>query len=272
MPQSIASLSVREAEFLAGLASQNKSIFTSGDAQKHWGNRSATDVALHRLVAAGWLVRLEPGTYLIVPLEAGTHRDWTAEAMVIAPYLIQPSAVAYWSALHYWQLTEQVPRTTFVQSTKRKRPSEKTIKGMRFRFVTVTEAKFFGTVTRTVGGRPFQVTDREKTLIDAADRPDLSGGIVQLAQALTITDGANWQRLSEYLLRWPVHSARKRLGFLLEVLDIPLPAPILSDWQEDLRSGVVNLEPGLSSGSGRIVTRWQVRLNVDGPWGDGGGA
>jgi predicted transcriptional regulator of viral defense system len=30
----------------------------------------------------------------------------------------------------------------------------------------------------------FKITDREKTLIDACDRPDLSGGILQIAQAL----------------------------------------------------------------------------------------
>lgn len=73
---------------------------------------------------------MERGVYLLIPLEAGLERTWSESPMVIAPYLIQPAAVAYWSALHYWQMTEQIPRTTFVQSTKRKRPVE--IQGMRF--------------------------------------------------------------------------------------------------------------------------------------------
>ncbi len=67
---------------------------------------------------------------------------------MIAPYLIEPAAVAYWSALHYWQFTEQMPRTVFVQSPARKRQSEKEILGITFRFVTVVETKFFGVAQR----------------------------------------------------------------------------------------------------------------------------
>lgn len=32
-----------------------------------------------------------------------------------------------------------------------------------------------GVVKRTLGGKPIYVTDREKMLLDTADRPDLSG-------------------------------------------------------------------------------------------------
>ena len=137
---------------------------------------------LHRLEKKGWLLRVERGGSLLIPLEPGPERTWSESPLVIAPYLILPAAVAYWSALHYWQMTEQIPRITYVQSTKRKLPVE--VLGMRFQFVTIKEARFFGVLERMLNGKKFFVTDREKTLVDCANRPDLSGGIMQLAQAL----------------------------------------------------------------------------------------
>lgn len=58
---------------------------------------------------------------------------------------------AYWSALHHWNLTEQVPRVTFVQTTARKFDRRKEVLGLRFRFVTVTPRKFFGFRRETFG-------------------------------------------------------------------------------------------------------------------------
>lgn len=184
MSRNITELGPREAEFLSRLAGEGRTIFTVEQARRFWGNAAYTTNVLRRLESKGWLRRLERGKYLIIPLEAGPTRDWSESALVIAPYLIRPAAIAYWSALHYWNMTEQVPRTVFVQSTRRKHQRQKRVLGIPFRFVTVVESKFFGVVKRTLDGKPLYVTDREKTLLDAADRPDLSGGIGQLAQAL----------------------------------------------------------------------------------------
>jgi len=114
--------------------------------------RSARDT-LARLVAKGWLDRIEKGKYLIVPLEAGPDRTWTEDAHVIAGHLVSPSMVSYWSALNYWNLTEQVPRVTCVQTTARKENRRPRVLGMRFRIVRVNPRKFFAT-TDTVPGNP----------------------------------------------------------------------------------------------------------------------
>ena len=269
MSQTITGLDPKEAEFLITFASQSRRIFTIEQARQFWGDATYTTNVLGRLERGRWLRRLERGTYLIVPLEAGPDRAWSESAPVIAPYLIQPAAVAYWSALHHWHMTEQMPRTVFVQSTSRKHQRRKEILGVSYRFVTVVESKFFGVVERTLDGQPIPVTDREKTLVDAADRPDLSGGIAQLARALRQAWKAlDWQRLDEYLDRWPTGSPRKRIGCLVETLDLPVPGrkERLARWQRSLSSGIVALEPGRNGGEGHIVTRWRLRVNVDETW------
>ncbi len=263
MTRTIREISTREAEFLSRLAARGQTIFSTGQAEAFWGNARHAANVLSRLVEKGWLQRLERGVYMILPLEAGPERAWSESALVIAPYLIHPAAVAYWSALHYWNMTEQVPQTVFVQSTRRKRPLE--VLGMRFRFVTVSHAHFFGIARRTLDGKAIYVTDREKTLLDVAARPDLSGGIVQLAQALLAahTD-VDWVRLDRYLDRWGGGVVVKRLGYLVEVLALPIPDSDhrMQSWQELLSQGISPLEPGANAW-GPVATRWRVRVNVD---------
>jgi predicted transcriptional regulator of viral defense system len=159
-------------------------------------------------------------------------------------------------------MTEQVPHTVFVQSTRRKRPVE--ILGMRFHFVSVSQARFFGVTRRTLDGKPIYVTDREKTLLDAAARPDLSGDVDQLAQALYAAwANLDWARLDDYLTRWGGGVVVKRLGYLVETLSLPVPDldRRLERWRELLSQGISLLEPAAQA-EGPVVTRWRIRENV----------
>lgn len=266
MMQSITELGPKEAEFLSRMAAFERGVFTSRKAAEFWGNPNYTKAVLHELVKKGWIARLTRGIYLVIPLEAGPERLWSEKAAVVAQHLVRPSAVAYWSALHYWHLTEQAPRVTFVQTPTRRSRREVEVLGMRFRFVTVGQKRFFGLVTHSAGGQPIIVTDREKTLIDAADRPELSGGIAQLAEALR--QGArdvDWTKLDAHLVRFGVGAVYKRLGYLVEALGIPMPQveTRLAMWQSHLTAGISRLEPG-GTDNGRTVTRWRLRVNVRG--------
>jgi len=266
VPRTITQLGPKEAEFLSQMAAFERGIFTSTRASAYWGNPDYSKAVLHNLAKKGWIARLKRGTYLVIPLEAGPERRWSEQAAVVAQYLACPAAVAYWSALHHWHLTEQLPRVTFVQTPTRRSQREVEALGMRFRLVTVAKAKFFGLVKQDVGGQTVTVTDREKTLIDAADRPDLSGGIVQLAEALRQgSRDIDWPRLDAHLARFGVGTIYKRLGYLAEALSVgmPLAEQRLAGWRARLTKGISPLEPGGDAG-GPIVTRWRIRVNVRG--------
>ena len=89
--------------------------------------------------------------------------------------------------------------------------------------------------------QPIQVTDRAKTVVDAADRPDLCGGIWQLAQALGgHWAEVEWPKLDAYLIRFASGAVYKRLGYLVETLDLPIPerAERLAGWQTHLTAGM----------------------------------
>jgi len=256
------SLSKQEAKFLTTFSTSGKKLFTFQQATDHWQSRVAATNSLGRLVQKGWLKRLERGLYMIIPLEAGTERLWSENALVLASILISPGAVAYWSALRFWNMTDQIPRVQFIQTTKRKRPL--VIQGVEFRFIYVSERYFFGISTRKIEDSPIMVTDREKTIIDAASRPELSGGIIQLAQAMKSSiNSINWEKLDRYLVQWGGGVVAKRLGYLVETLSLPIPDQIstINHWQAMISKGISLLEPG-SGQSGPVVTRWQLQINV----------
>lgn len=261
----IISLSDTEASLLTTLAAHGDGIFNIGDAYAVLGMRKSTRDTLERLVEKGWLERLEKGKYMIVPLRAGPGRIWTEDALVIAHHLVRPSMVAYWTALNYWNLTEQVPRVTYVQTTVRRENRRPNILGTQFRIVRIKPEKFFGAHRFQAGESLVEVTNREKTIIDCLDRPELSGGVPEVGKALHDGDGEiDWKRMTRYLSHFQSGAVVKRLGFLAESLELQHPpgSGLLGEWQELLTAGISMLDPSSPRESHRIATRWRVEVNL----------
>lgn len=220
---------------------------------------------LHQLEKRGWLARLERGKYLVIPLEAGAERIWSEDPYLVASALVQPAVIAYWSAIRHWNWTEQIPRIIYVQTTSRKKAQGRTVFGVQYQFVTVPRSKFFGHIKEWYKGKSVLISDREKTLVDCADHVLRAGTIEELAKAVKASAGEiSWQKLDEYVTRFPNGAVPKRLGYLFEALVPGLPegaTKVLSSWRGKLSAGVVPLQP-LISNPGRISTRWRLRVNV----------
>lgn len=250
--------------FLAAMAEQDKRVFKLEDALPYWSSPHMARKALSRLEKSGWLERIERGLYMIVPLEAGPEGRWSEDPLVLATQMAPTGAVGYWTALRYWGMTEQVPRTTFVQITHRRSRPRVTILGMGFRFITLIERKLFGLVQQLSDGQSFWITDREKTLIDACDRPDLSGGILQIAQALQSGEPIDWPTIDTYMAQMSSGAIYKRLGYLVDSLDVSIPDRNLrlNHWREGLTQGIAVLEPG-GDREGKIDTSWRIKVNTE---------
>ena len=198
---------------LDALAAKNQT-FTTAEAYKAWGAGAATKMLLSRLEKAGWIERIEKGKYLIVPIGSGKGK-YTLHEFVIASMLIQPAVIAYWSALHHHGLTEQPPRTVFIQTTGRKKCSMKEVLGLQYRVIRVRPYKLFGTRKERLESTQVEITDPEKTVVDCLDRPDLCGGIIEAAKA--IAHGTlDMEKLADYASRIGNTGAGRRLGFLLD--------------------------------------------------------
>ena len=185
--------------------------------------KSMLSVMLSRWEERGFVERIERGKYLIIPL-ASEKGKYTLHEFVIASHLVQPSAIAYWSALHYHGLTEQIPATVFVQTTARKKNSQLEVFGVNYRIARVKPEKFFGLEKEWIEETPVTVTDKEKTVINCLDRPEYAGRIVEVAKALENTS-LDRENLSRYARMIGNNAVARRLGYLSEQVGIALDLP-----------------------------------------------
>ena len=261
----IKTLGDSEARLLLTLASQGKHVFTTGDAQAVLGvARHRVNKLLARLSDKRWLLRLRRGLYLILPFEAGVEGTYSVHPFRIVPHLATSHALAYWTALSYYDYTEQMPDTIFVATTAEPTSAELTIDelGLRYRFVTLVPHKFFGHRRIWIEGQEVTITDRAKTVVDCLDHPEYCGGVVEAAKGLH--DGLfhkhfSPQTLTEYAGRMKNRTIFKRLGYLAELLELPVVDEI-AHWQASLSSGYSLLDP-LAGDHGAYDGRWRLRLN-----------
>ncbi|RME40529.1 MAG: hypothetical protein D6796_17095 [Caldilineae bacterium] len=205
---------------------------------------------LARLRAEELVVEVEKGKFLLSGLEP---EKVFSNPLFIASHLVAPAYVSYWSALHFYSFTEQVPLTTFVATTKKKRPV--VFRDFRFRFVTVKPRKFFGYRRERVGDLPVVIADEAKSIVDSLDQPRYAGGVGEVAKALRAAlEGMDVPRLVEYANRLGDKSLGSRLGYLLEAFGHPVEGLIRS-------ASPVKLDPGRPP-VGPCDGRWQVVVNV----------
>lgn len=252
-----------ETRLLNQLAADGRIIFSTDQARTALGNgKQDINKLLYHLTRKRWLLRLEKGKYLILPLEAGMEGLYSVHEFVIASHLIQPYAIAYASALTFHALTDLLPHTVFVATTRRKTDVVVEELGLRFQFITLTPHKFFGLQTVIIEEQPVQITTPTKTLVDGLDHPNLCGGIVELAKGLQryAQDGPDWEQLTGDARRLNNRTVFKRLGYLVEVLGLEA-GPWIEQWQTEISPGETLLDPRYGY-TGSYHSRWNLRLNV----------
>ncbi|MFW5900525.1 MAG: type IV toxin-antitoxin system AbiEi family antitoxin domain-containing protein [Halodesulfurarchaeum sp.] len=254
-------LSTRESRLLARLAGAGHQIISVDDIETtlEVPPNTAREIA-SRLTEKGWLDRLFPGTYLIIPLTAGEDAVYTTHEYLIAAHVAEPMYIGYYSALSHHGLTEQVPRTVYVVTPTRAQSRE--IHGVPYRVTTVTERKFFGFEPTSIEGTTVQVSDLEKTLVDCADHPEFCGGLRELATAMRTADdrGCAWDTVGKYLERLDNGAATKRIVYLADQLGIDLPTR--EELVASFTSGYSPLDPTRPD-TGSTDSTYRLRINVE---------
>ncbi len=211
-------------------------------------------VILFRMEDRGFIERIEKGKYLIIPLGSEKGK-YTLHEFVIGSYLVEPSAISYWSALHYYGMTEQIPSTVFVQTPTRKKKSWINIFGLNYRIVRIKKEKFYGLRKEWIEETPVNIADKEKTIIDCLDKPQYSGGIIEVAKALK-TGSMDYNRLNEYALKMDNSAVVRRLGYLFDRMSLPVDPPHLKSKKYLL------LDPTMPP-KGFNDSKWRLIINLD---------
>jgi len=241
-------------DILKSMAKEGQVFSISQLYEKTHIKKEVLKVILSRMEEKGSIERIEKGKYLIIPLSSEKGK-YTLHEFVIASYLVEPYAISYWSALHYYGLTEQIPGTVFVQTPTRKKKNIREIFGVNYQMVRVKEDKFFGLRKEWIEEIPVSITDKEKTIIDCLDKPHLAGGIVEAAKALK-NSSLDYDKLSMYAIKMDNSAVTRRLGYLCERMGIPLalPAPRSNSY--------LLLDPTMPA-KGENDAKWRLKINAD---------
>ena len=260
----MAGLSGANRAFLARLNRELPGPFSVADAAAAGGIGHERAARLLRdLTKGGWLVRLQRGLYATVPLEAEDPLTWSADPWAVANAALAPGYVGGWTALHHWDLTDQIFSTT-VFITARPVPARKRkIGASQFELRHRAVSALFGTRNVWREGAPVPVSDRERTLVDCLDDPLLGGGLRHTAEALTIyssDENATWPRMLDYGDRLGNLTVFKRLGYLLETLELA-DDTVLKECHRRISGSVGRLDPARPAG-GATNKHWGLQLNV----------
>ena len=215
------------------------------------------------MVKRGLLLRLKDGVYWIIPHEQDPS-NYFPNTHLIARYIVGNAGhyIGYYSALELYSLITQPSfREQIVVNRQIKPPSLK-IKEHKFQFIYHNTNHFFGATDIWVDSfNKATCSDLEKTIIDCLFKPDYAGGITETAKALYKSkEKIDYDKLLKYCKRFKSQSVIKRLGFLLELLEII--NPITDKLEALITHTFILLEPSFEK-KGRLNSKWYVQQNIE---------
>jgi predicted transcriptional regulator of viral defense system len=226
-------------------------------------SKNAVKQLLSDMTRRGLLMRVKEGIYYTIPYEQEPESympDWH----LLAEYLVKGAEhyIGYYSALQIHNLITQPSIKEQIVVAKQIRPSTIKIKNIPFQFIYYSKKHFFGFKKIWIDDfHKVKCSDLEKTIIDCLFKPDYAGGIVEIARAIYVSkDKIKYDRLIKYTQRFQSQAVIKRLGFLLETLEIH--HPIIDELIDRKSASYVLLDTELPK-QGKRLSRWRIQQNID---------
>jgi len=217
---------------------------------------------LARWCKSGWLRRIKRGFYIPVPLESSPDSLAIENPWAIVAKIFEPGYIAGFSAIKHWDLSEQIFETTTYFTTKKIKEKSPSYAGIRLQLKNIDKSKLFGTKTVWIDSTKVQVSDPSKTIVDLLDDPAIGGGMratLEFFKTYLESEHKNIKLLLEYAARMKNKTIFKRLGFLLELLNV-VDNKTLNAIRARISKGYSDFDPTIDNG--RIIKKWNLRIPV----------
>lgn len=113
-------------------------------------------IVAFRLKKAGIIHEIEKGKYTIED-----------DPFAIASWIVWPSYISGWAALHYHKLTEQLPFTIHVVTTRKRKNKIIRFMNTRIEFLKIKKEGFFGYERVVQHNKEVFIAEKEKAIVDA---------------------------------------------------------------------------------------------------------
>lgn len=109
-----------------------------------------------RLKKAGIIYEIEKGKYTL-----------EKDPFLIASWIVWPSYISCWAALNYYKLTEQLPFTLHVVTSRRRKRKTISYRNVKIEFIQIKKESFFGFKRIIYQGKEIFIAKKEKAIVDA---------------------------------------------------------------------------------------------------------
>jgi predicted transcriptional regulator of viral defense system len=217
------SLSPQESRVVLSLTEQGRRELDRAEVIAILGvSAKAADHIIHSLRHKGWLERASWGKYLLIPPAQGPEAIGDSNILALASRVTDPYYIGFGSAATHYGLTTQHRNVIWIVTPHRLR--DRRIGDTDVRVVNPAPRKFFGFAPVNVLGYPLMMSDREKTVIDCIDRPDLCGGEGEAAYILAMAcRRLDWPKAAGYLDQIGSNSLIQRFGWLVDHAGAEMP-------------------------------------------------
>jgi len=219
----IRSLSPLESKLILRLEWDKQAVVKTEDAMRILGiSYDHARQVLHRLARDHWLALIQPGKYELIPAERGEYAFPDTNPLFVGSSLVDPYYFTYATAAFYHGLTTQAASTVYL-ATIHGRPRRMLVRDKEYRAVIQPAHKFFGFTQINAYGSQVNMAEPEKTILDSLDRPGYAGDIPEVARMLQRGKSTlDWIKIMDYAVRLKSRVLLQRLGYLLDILNIPL--------------------------------------------------
>jgi predicted transcriptional regulator of viral defense system len=257
-------LSKTEAKVVLDLEWRNQKIVTLAELREALGaSENYARLFAHRLVKKGWLERLRPGLFQLIPADRGPEGVADTNPLAAGAVIVKRYFYSFGTACTHHGLTEQVFSEVYMACRKQRRPE--TIRAQRYVFVHVPERRFFGFEQVAVLGEPVQMATVERALLDAVDRPRHAGGIGEVSHiAARAATRVSWDAMLDLVRRWDSSAIVQRLGYFLDLHLAHVPDNVKAALLDLVRpkSKILLASRRRWGTTGKLMRTWNVVENV----------
>ena len=257
-------LSKTEAKVVLDLEWRNQKTVTLAELREALGaSENYARSFAHRLVKKGWLERLRPGLFQLIPADRGPEGVADTNPLAAGAVLVTSYFYSFGTACTHHGLTDQVFSEVYLAYREQRRPE--TIREHRYVFVHVPERRFFGFGQVAVLGEPVQMATVERALLDAVDRPRYAGGIGEVSRiAARAATRVSWDAMLDLVRRWGSSALVQRLGCFLDLHKAHVPDKVKAALLDLVRpkSKILLASRRKWGTTGKLVRTWNVVENV----------
>jgi len=213
------------ARLIMGLYEKSKLIFSLKDITEITKISYNTALKLaHDLVKRGVISRIKPGKFILIPQEVGQSIDYIGNWYVVAREMVNTSDyyISYYSAMEIHNMVTHPITKVCISTPVQQYKKILDIRNVAFEFIYTSKQNIWGIGNYwATKSERVRVSDIEKTIIDCLYRPKYCGGVLEVVKGIWIQkDKIDFDRLLNYSLKFDKNIAIKRLGYVLEMLDL----------------------------------------------------